>query len=143
MAYITIALLLVLGFLGAVNLIAAKKPEAKALADKLAPYQGWIGAAGAAWGVFFLLRMLLSGGLGFALEFVPILTLTSLASAVLLILLGSLFGVALLRKLGGDAKADQVEARLTKLRPLQAKLGLASMGLGAWFLVQHVFRIAI
>ena len=143
MAYITIALLLVLGFLGAVNLIAAKKPEAKALADKLAPYQGWIGAAGAVWGVIFLLRMLLSGGFGFLLEYAPISTLTALAGGVLLILLGALFGVALLRKLGGDDKADQVEARLTKLRPIQAKLGLASMGLGAWFLVQSVFNIAI
>lgn len=143
MAYITIALLLVLGFLGAVNLIAAKKPEAKALAAKLAPFQGWIGAGGLVWGVIFLLRLLTTGGFGIMLEIVPVLTLTSLASAVLLILLGALFGVQLLRKLGGEAKAAQVEAKLSKLRPFQAKLGLASMGLGAWFLVQVLFKIAI
>jgi hypothetical protein len=34
--------LAVLGILGASNLIIARKPDAKELIAKLAPYQGWI-----------------------------------------------------------------------------------------------------
>lgn len=142
MAYISIALLLVLGFLGAIQLIAAKKPEAKGLADKLAPYQGWIGAAGLLFGAAYLLRMLF-GGWFTALSYFPVLALTSLAASLLLIALGALFGVALLKQFGGEEKAKKVEPLLMKLRPMQGTLGLAAMGVGAWFLVQNLFHIAL
>lgn len=133
MAYLSIALLLVLGFLGAIQLIAAKKPEAKGLADKLAPYQGWIGVAGFAVGVFGLIRTL--PHIGTLLEFAPIQGIVSLAACALLIVLGAMFGVSILRQFAGASSADKVEAKLAKLRPMQGMLGLASMGVGAWFLV--------
>lgn len=142
MPYVSIALLLVLGFLGAIQLIAARKPAAKGLADKLAPYQGWIGAAGFAWGAFFLVRMLMAGALS-ALSVVPIMILTGIAASALLMVLGAMFGVALLKQYGGEAKAEKVEGLLTKLRPLQGTLGLAAMGVGAWFLIQNMFALYI
>ena len=40
------------GVLGASNLIIAKKPDAKELIAKVAPYQGWIGAMGPVWEKF-------------------------------------------------------------------------------------------
>ncbi|MBK8269599.1 MAG: hypothetical protein IPK83_15375 [Planctomycetes bacterium] len=41
---ISVLVLLAGGVLGASNLIVAKKPDAKALIEKLSPYQGIIGA---------------------------------------------------------------------------------------------------
>ncbi len=42
MGIVTFAALLVLGVVSASNLIIARKPDAKELIAKLAPYQGWI-----------------------------------------------------------------------------------------------------
>ena len=47
MGLVTGVWLAVLGVLGASNLIIARKPDAKEMIAKLAPYQGWIGAISA------------------------------------------------------------------------------------------------
>ena len=44
--------LIVLGMLGASSLVIAKRPDAKHVIAKLAPYQGWIGAVSALWGAW-------------------------------------------------------------------------------------------
>ena len=55
--------LAVLGILGASNLIIARKPDAKELIAKLAPYQGWIGAVSALWGAWGIVIARFSGPL--------------------------------------------------------------------------------
>ena len=52
--------LAVLGILGASNLIIARKPDAKELIAKLAPYQGWIGAGAAISGLYYLIMGVLN-----------------------------------------------------------------------------------
>src|SRR5215212_2771646 len=48
-------ILMLLGVLAVPGLIIAKRPDAKQIIDKIAPYQGWIGAVLALWGVFRLI----------------------------------------------------------------------------------------
>lgn len=142
MFYVTIAVLLVLGFLGAINLIAARKPEAKKLAAKLAPYQGWIGAGAAIWGVYFLIRWFGYGIEG--LSVVPVLSLTSLAAALLLIGLGTIFGLGIFKQfVKAEAPREKLDTLVGKLLPMQSTLGLAAIAVGAWFLVANLFNIYI
>ena len=56
MGIVTFAALLVLGVVCASNLIIARKPDAKELIGKIAPYQGWIGAISALWGAWWLIN---------------------------------------------------------------------------------------
>ncbi len=72
--------LALLGVLGASNLIIAKKPDAKELIAKMAPYQGWIGAVSALWGVWGIISAVLN--LGWMTK-APIYWGTFAASAVL------------------------------------------------------------
>lgn len=46
------------GILAASTYIIAKKPSAKAMMDKIAPYQGWIGLTMLLWGVYELFACL-------------------------------------------------------------------------------------
>src|SRR5580658_10820481 len=77
--------LVVLGILGASSLIIAKKPNAKELIAKLAPYQGWIGAVSALWGAWGIISSILSIGW---LAHWPIYWITFLADSVLQFSLG-------------------------------------------------------
>jgi len=52
-----VAVLLAGGLLGAANLIVAKKPDAKAMIEKNAPYQGIVGIVMMAWGVWLLIGL--------------------------------------------------------------------------------------
>ena len=140
MTYLAVALLLTLGFLGAIQWIAAHKPAAKDLAAKLAPYQGWIGVVGVVLGAVYLIRMLMHGWLD-ALTIVPVSSLTAMAGAVLLIGLGAIFGLALLKQVGGVG--EKFDALVTRIRPLQSTLGLCALGVGAWILVQDILGLAI
>src|SRR4051794_24223290 len=63
MGFVTGIWLAVLGVLGAASLIIAKKPDAKELIDKLTPYQGWIGAGSAVWGLWGVISSVLGIGL--------------------------------------------------------------------------------
>ncbi len=44
--------LIVLGILAAPSLLLSKKPDAKEMLDKITPYQGWIGLAFCAYGIY-------------------------------------------------------------------------------------------
>jgi hypothetical protein len=140
MNYVAVSLLLVLGFLGAIQLIAARKPSATALAKSLAPHQGWIGVVGFVLGVVYLVRMLLHGWFD-ALGIVPVSALTSLAGALLLIGLGAIFGLALMKKF--SKAGEKLDALVARIRPIQSTLGVAALGVGAWMLVQSVLGLAI
>jgi hypothetical protein len=71
---------MLLGVLAIPSLIIAKKPNAKELIDKIAPYQGWIGAVSCFWGVWGIISSILH--LGWLAHW-PIFWATFLADSVL------------------------------------------------------------
>jgi hypothetical protein len=125
--------LAVLGMLGASGLIIARKPDAKEIIAKLAPYQGWIGAVSALWGAWGIVSAVLH--LSWIAHW-PIYWATWLADSALLFSLGLLLGVGVLktfiRNPQANARMDETIARLT---PYQGRLGLAGIALGAWMVV--------
>src|SRR4051812_13948180 len=86
--------LAVLGVLAASNLIIAKRPEAKELIGKLAPYQGWIGAASVVGGVWGIISCIVHLNL---LTLIPLFWILWLADSALLAALGLLLGVGVLK----------------------------------------------
>lgn len=125
--------LAVLGILGASSLIIAKKPDARELIAKLAPYQGWIGAVSALWGVWGVISAVLS--LGWLAHY-PIFWLTFAANAALQLALGLLLGVGILKSFIKHPQAtEKLDLTITKLAPYQGTLGLIAIGLGAWMVI--------
>ncbi|MBX7082576.1 MAG: hypothetical protein K1X88_25450 [Nannocystaceae bacterium] len=125
--------LFVLGVLGASNLIIARKPDARELIAKLAPYQGWIGAVSALWGVWGVISCVLNLGM---LSTHLIWWVTWMATNVILVSLGLLLGIGTLKTFIKQPQAVQkMDMLVAKLAPKQGVLGLIGMGLGAWCLV--------
>ena len=86
--------LLVLSMLAVPNLILAKKPDAKEILAKLAPYQGYIGAASAVWGLWTIISAVLN--LGFLSRW-PVTWIVWTAAGVVQLSLGLLLGVGVLK----------------------------------------------
>jgi len=131
--------LTVLGILGAANLIIARKPDAQELIAKISPYQGWIGAISALWGVWGIISAVLTLGW---LSVWPILWITLLAASVIQVALGLLLGIGVLKTFikqpDAIARMDEMAA---KLAPKQGTLGLISIGLGIWTVLETFLRI--
>jgi hypothetical protein len=132
--------LVVLGVLGAASLIVAKRPDAKQMIDKLAPYQGWIGAISALWGLWGIISSILSIGW---LSRWPIYWVTFLANALLLFALGLLLGVGVLKSFIKNPQAQaRMDQTILRLQPKQGTLGLVAIGVGIWMIVSgFIFRI--
>lgn len=127
------AWLTILGILGAANLIIARKPDARELIAKLAPYQGWIGAVSALWGVWGIISSVLHVSM---LGHAPIYWITFLASAVVQAGLGLLLGVGTLKTFIKQPQAiERMDALAARLAPFQGTMGLVSIGVGAWMIV--------
>lgn len=125
--------LIVLGILGAASLIIAKKPDAKQLIDKLTPYQGWIGAVSALWGVWEIIASVLHLGW---LSIAPIFWITYLVVAVVHFSLGLLLGVGVLKSFIKDARAqEKMDQTIAKLAPYQGTIGLVGIGVGIWMVI--------
>jgi hypothetical protein len=125
--------LAVLGILGASSLIIARKPDAKELIAKIAPYQGWIGAVSALWGLWGIIGAVLN--LGWLAHW-PIYWATWTVDAVLQFALGLLLGVGTLKTFIKDATAQQkMDQTIAKLAPYQGTLGLVAIGVGIWMVV--------
>lgn len=128
--------LAVLGILAASNLIIARKPEAKELIGKLTPYQGWIGAVSALWGIYVLIRALLHLKW---LAIAPIYWITLFATGFLQLALGLLLGVGVLKTFITDQRAgDKMDQMVTKLTPFQGTLGLVSIVVGIWMVLSSI-----
>ncbi len=124
--------MLVLGALAVPNLIL-RKPELKPMLDKLTPFQGWIGAISALWGVWGLISAVLHLSL---LTAAPIWWITLTATAALTFALGLLLGIGTLKTFIKDATAQaKMDQTVLKLAPYQGTLGLAALGLGGWCIV--------
>lgn len=133
--------LAVLGVLGASNLIIARKPDAKELIGKLAPYQGWIGACSALWGVWGIISSVLNLGW---MAFAPIYWITYLVDSILSLCLGLLLGVGVLKTfIKNPTAVEKMDMTITKLAPYQGLLGLVAIGVGVWMIIAgFLFPIA-
>jgi len=125
--------LAVLGVLGASNLIIARKPDAKELIAKLAPYQGWIGAVSALWGVWGIISSVLNLGW---MAYAPIYWITYLVDSILSFCLGLLLGVGVLKTfIKNPTAVEKMDQTITKLAPYQGLLGLVAIGVGVWMVI--------
>lgn len=132
--------LALLGVLAAPSLLLSRRPDAKEVLAKIAPYQGWIGLISALWGAWGVLNSLLH--LGWIARW-PIYWATYLAGSVLLLALGALLGVGVAKTFVKDPAAQKrMDETVSRLAPYQARLGLAAIIVGAWMVVStFIFRI--
>lgn len=133
--------LAVLGVLGAASLIIARRPDAREAIAKLAPYQGWIGASSAVYGLYGVVNAILNIGW---LTSSPIFWVTYTADAVLLLCLGLLLGVGVLKTFIKDPRATaKLDEAIAKLAPFQGTMGLVAIGVGIWMIVaSFLFSVA-
>ncbi len=125
--------LALLGVLGASSLIIARKPEAQELIAKMAPFQGWIGAVSALWGVWGIISAVLHLSW---LAHAPIFWASWLGDSVLQFALGLILGVGVLKTfLKAPQAAEKIDQTLARLLPYQGKLGLAAIATGVWMVV--------
>jgi hypothetical protein len=103
--------LIILGVLAVPNLVL-KKPELKPTLDKITPYQGWIGAISAIWGVWRLIWSVLNIGL---MQHAFLWWVTLTATNALVLGLGLLLGVGTLKTFTKNAEARKpTRKRLTR-----------------------------
>lgn len=130
--------LIILGLLAAPSLLLSKKPNAKELLDKIAPYQGWIGLAFCFWGVWGIIQAVLNIGL---LTTFPIWWITWLASSAVEAVLGFILGYGMINQLllsKNEQTKEKGKKILAKLAPIQGKLGLAGIAVGVWVILASI-----
>lgn len=135
MDLITPILLILGGILAISGLIIAKKPDAKALIDKLSPYQALIGVAMLATGLWWVLRF---GGALMDVFKVNLLFAAAVWGVIATsILLGALFGMPQIAKwIPGDSPAEQKALELSKkVAPFQVLLGLIGLASALFYLL--------
>jgi hypothetical protein len=125
MHYIDPLLLILGGILAVSGLIVAKKPDAKALIDKLMPFQAIISVLLLIFGVWDLiqaLRVHLFSMFGVA----PVLAIVMVAYIVSSILLGLMFGMPMVAKLSPSGAAKGAEMG-KKMAPYQTLIGIVGI----------------
>lgn len=133
--------LIILGLLAIPSLILAKKPNAKELFDKVAPFQGWIGIVFCFWGIWGIISCILSIGW---LSVWPVYWITWLLVSIVEAVLGFLLGYGLIVKYvlskneQAAAKGEQV---LKKLTPLQGTFGIIAIVLGIWMIISSIIWV--
>lgn len=130
LGWVLIILMIAGGILGVSGLIVAKKPNAKALIDKLVPFQAFIGVGLLALGIWALLNF---GPINTfrILPHFPVLGIFAVTASWGSILLGFLFGMPQIAKwIPGESAAETKATELSKkLAPFQLILG-AVVGVG-------------
>jgi len=130
--------LILLGLLAIPSLVLAKKPDAKELFDKVAPYQGWIGLVFAIWGLWGIISCILN--IGYLTDW-PIYWITWLTVSVVEAGLGFILGYGMISKYAlskNPQAAEKGEQLLKKLMPLQGTLGIVAIGLGIWMVISSI-----
>ncbi|MBA3394321.1 MAG: hypothetical protein H0T89_16870 [Deltaproteobacteria bacterium] len=125
MEYLHGLLLIVGGVLALSAFIIAKKPDAKALLDKVTPFQAFIGVALLVVG---LIRLIQIGPINVfrILSVAPLLGITLIGATYGAILLGFLFGMPQIAKwIPGESNAETKATNVAKkLAPFQMILGV-------------------
>jgi hypothetical protein len=125
------------GILAAAALIIARKPDAKALIDKLTPYSGWIGIVMFGWGIHEVIGVLthmsmMTSQFGYWLFW----TLTGASDLLVGFLLG--FGLLVKYALGKNPTAlARGQAIRQKLAGYQGLFGIVSIVMGVLFIVLY------
>jgi len=136
MDWLHIILLLAGGILAISSLIVAKKPDAKAMIDKLVPFQAIIGVALLGIG---LLRLIQVGPINTFrfLSVSPLLGITLIGALWGAILLGFLFGMPQIAKwMPGESGAETKAMDLSKkLAPFQTIIGVIVLASGVLMLL--------
>ncbi len=117
------------GVITASPLIVARKPNAKELFARIAPYQGFFGVGILALGILWLVRWLPN----LSLSFSSLNGAIVLAMIVANILLGFLMGFGLLSGLlaKNETAKQKSQALIAKLTSIQIPLGVGAVALGA------------
>ncbi len=126
------------GILAAAGLIIARKPDAKALIDKLTPYQGWIGVVHVrSWGVHEVIGVLTHMSyMKVAFGSWLFWALTGASDLLVGFLLG--FGLIVKYALGKNATALARGTQIRqKLAGYQGMFGLVSIVLGVLYIVLY------
>ena len=148
MGFINGIVLIILGALCIPSLIAKKSPDAKALLDKIVPFQGIVGLVVFLWGIWGVISCVLSlGWLGLGFPFGLIAWITWLVNALLCVGLGALLGWGLIQKFLLAKAPDNVKAKaeesFAKLLGFQSTLGIAAIIFGAWVIVSTIILIPL
>ncbi|MBK7399363.1 MAG: hypothetical protein IPJ34_24630 [Myxococcales bacterium] len=123
------------GLLASSGFIIARKPNAKDLLAKLAPYQGWIGAVMFSWGVWETISVVTHLG---QLSAAPLRFVFWALVAATDLLVGFLLGYGLVttyllgKNEAAKEKAAVVQGKLVKF---QVPLGFAAIVMGALYLI--------
>ena len=131
-------LLIVLGLLAIPSLILKKKPNAKELFDKVAPYQGWFGLIWAVWGIIDLIRCLLNVNL---IGVAPVVWILWLVISLVTACLGFILGYSLISKYAlskNEKTAAAGEKVLAKLLPLQGTMGIIAIVIGVLAIIGYI-----
>lgn len=131
-------LLIIFGLLAVPSLVIAKKPDAKELFDKVAPYMGWIGVVALLNGIWDLVIVVQSLGLLSAGVRGIVLFIFILAVALVQLALGFIMAYSLINKyiLSKNPEAQaKGAATLAKLVPMQGRLGLGAIVLGIVYII--------
>lgn len=135
--------LILLSIIAVPSLILSRKPNAKELLEKVAPYQGWIGIIFCFWGIWGILQAVLNIGW---LSSAPIWWITLLAGSVAEAGLGFLLGYPLISKffLSNNAAArEKAEGIRAKVAPRQGQLGILGIVVGTWMIAaSFLFAVA-
>lgn len=133
--------LIILGLLAIPSLILSKKPDAKELFDKVAPYQGWFGLIWAVWGLWNIISCFLHlDWLGLGTPGI-ITWVIWLLVAVVTTGLGIILGYGLIQKyaLAKNEKAAAAgEKVLATLLPLQGTMGIIAIILGILAIIGNI-----
>ncbi|HHC80973.1 MAG TPA: hypothetical protein ENK46_13910 [Flavobacteriia bacterium] len=134
--------LILLSIIAVPSLLLSKKPNAKELLEKVAPYQGWIGLVFCIWGVWGIITAFLHMGW---LSAAPIWWITLLAGSVVEAGLGFMLGYGLMNELflsKNEAAKEKAEMIREKIAPKQGKLGILGIIVGVWMIIAS-FMFAI
>lgn len=120
--------LIILGALAVPNLVL-KKPEFKSTLDKITPYQGWIGAISALWGLWRLIWSVLNIAL---IQHAFLWWVTLTATNAMVLALGLLLGVGTMKTFIKNPEAQsKLDQTVVKLAPYQGNMGIAALIMGA------------
>jgi hypothetical protein len=132
MDYLFAVLLILAGILGASSLIVAKKPNAANIIESLMPFQALIGGATLVLGVVSLVRWGPKALLETTKAF-PFMGASMLGGVVAGILLGFMFAVPLMGRLGaGQQRAAELAENVA---PWQMLIGIVAVGAGILLLL--------
>ena len=125
--------LIVLGIMGAANLIIAKLPQAKDLIGQMAPYQGWFGAVSCLYGFYELVQVVLGMGLmGASPPFGLIFWILFLLNGLLQISLGLLLGVGVMKTFIKQPQARIRRSRSSRLTRASLASSPSASVRGSW-----------